>query len=250
MSLRLESLHPWFQPRIVAVVVGATAVVWTTSILVGGYKAVHAPPPADPPRIDVSANATRNVAPDRVEWTLTVKTHGDTEDEANSGLHDATVAAHDYLVAQGVKEDELVVKTATVTKGDSVISTISSDGSDDNQVTTTQDTGYDGTQELTIATTDVARVMKVFRAAALADDMRNLDVSEPQCTAKNVDALEQEALGEARTAAHQRAENAVRELGGGKLGKLVNASIGSVDSSGDCSGIVVTANASATYLLD
>jgi uncharacterized protein YggE len=240
MSLRPDSRYPWFEPRIVAVVVIAAAAVWSTSIFVGGWKATHASAETAAPQISVDAQATRRLVPDRVTWKITSHSRADTRDEATSQLHTATTAVRAYLVAQGVPEVDLSVKEMTV------------DGNDRSEGEAAH---FDATQDIEIASTDIARNLRLHARATAGDDERDAavddaDIGEPTCTATNSDVFERDLLDDAQASVRARAERAVRHYGGAHLGRLVRADFGRVDVSTACNEIVLTATATATYELD
>jgi uncharacterized protein YggE len=240
MSLRQES-YVWFEPRTVVVAIIATAAVWSTSIVVGGWRSTHA---SDTPHtLAVSGQASHRVTPDRATWTVTVHGRSDDRDSAVQQQREAIAAARTYLLAQGITDAELNIKPSVLVHDDSVVT----GGGDQPQEVSSS---YDSKQEIEIASPDIARVMRVYHEAQLSDDLADADVAEPICAIPNRAALEQQLLGEARRDARAKAESAVHDFGGGHLGRLVEADLGNVDSDDGCAAGDLTATASATYELE
>ncbi len=244
MSLRQES-YPWFQPRLIGIVVISAAAVTSTAIVVGGWKATHAP---DQPThtMDVSAEATRHVTPDTLTWTITAHGHAKTGDDATRDLHQAIARARSFLGTHGFADAEITVKPMTLQHDDPT-------PADDEQVAT-DDASFDASQELDVTTKDVARGVKTYRDAVVEErDLIGAEVEEPSCTVSGADKLEQELLAEARHKVRSQAETALADYGG-KLGRVVDAQVGTFDAgmSGvdGCSGGDATANASATFELE
>jgi hypothetical protein len=77
-----------------------------------------------------------------------------------------------------------------------------------------------------------------------------VDVGAPACSLATAGALGQSLLDEVRANVRARAERAVEQYGGGRLGKLASAVIGSVDVGTSCATFGLTATATATYDLE
>ena len=214
MSLRPETRPSGFELRAFVVVVVAVSSVAATWIVATASRT----PPAEPERatIEVNAAATHRVSPDLATWTLTA--HG----------KDAVATAKKLLAAHGIADADVVVKPGT--------SMVDEDSTD--------------TQDLDITTTDVARLVRAYRAAT-ADGLTDVEVGEPDCTLADSEPGEQAALVEAQQRVHARAEAAARAYGA-KLGRVTAASVGDVDTdnASACDDIVMTATANATYELE
>jgi hypothetical protein len=241
MSLRPESRPLWFEPRVVAVAIVATAVVWSISIVVAGWKAVEAPGAA-PRTLDVEATATRPAIPDRVTWSIVVRGHGVNRDAALQDLSDTTTSVLGYLADHDITDNEISLKIIDTTREDTAAS--SDDGVPDV-------TRVELSREIAVVSTDVTRVTEVARDAPYADALVDADVGEPACSLSYVDALAQVVLDDARASVRVRAERAIEQYGGAHLGRLASAKVGSVDTGGtDCASFEVSATASATYELE
>jgi hypothetical protein len=250
MSLRQESRFPWFQARGLGVVAIAVAIVWSTSIVVSGWKAIHlgepiatetsTPGPA-PAAIEVQGSAERHFRPQHETWTITV--HGRDTDRAGSiaKLRDNVRTVRTFLLAHELRASEIAVDPASVDRD-----TLVTDTSDTSQT----DSDLDATQVITITTDDVARGLRAYAEATTADDLDDADLTQPGCTVDHIDAIDQQLLAEARTDAHAKARAAVSQYGGAGVSRLANAAIGTANATSDCNDIVVTATANATYQLD
>lgn len=243
MSLRQESSVPWFQPRLIGIVVISTAAVASTAIVVGGWKTVHAPPQA-PHILNVAGEAKQHVTPDHLTWTVTLHGRDYDRDAAISALHEAVEKTTTYLTSHGVKEAELAIHVSSV---EDPTPQTNSDGEQ------TDPGQYDASQQIVITSTDVARALEAFRDAQVAEDMTGADQEEPTCTFAGADALEKKLVVQARHDVRAKAEAALADYGG-HLGKLIDADPGSFDASMNdvdgCLGGDATATARATYEIE
>ncbi len=247
-SLRQESRFPWFEPRLIAVVVISSAAVWATSIVVGGWKATHGgvPEAPTPKTIEVSAEATAHATPDHMTWTITVHGRADDKSSALAKLRANLDSVHELLTTNGITDSELSFKSVSTDQQNSDVTNKDSEG---NETTESVPGEYDSSQDIDVSLTDFKRGRAAQQALSLADDMEDVDVGEVTCTAKNIEEIEQQVLGQARANVRAHALQAVKEYGA-HLGKLDTATIGSSDIGTDCSDITVTAEATASYELE
>lgn len=246
-SLRQETRYPWMDPRLLAVVVVSSAAVIATYLVVGGWKSSHATPKEAPKTIDVQAQASAHTKPDHLTMTITV--HGRSADDQNSALdalHTNLTTVHEFLNAHGMADAELTFGQASSERTTEDVQTKDSDGND---TTTSEPSDWVASQDINISLTDIKRGLALHEAAAIQGDWNDVDVGDTSCTAANTDALEKQVLFQARQNVRTQALQAVDQYGG-SLGKLVTAQIGNVSTSTDCSDVVVTASATASYELE
>ncbi len=245
MSLRQESSFPWFQPRLFGVIVISGAAVASTAIVVGGWKATHASPET-PHTLNVVGEAKQHVTPDKLTWTVTAHGREPDRDTALSDLHEAVDKVHTYLTSHGIKEAELAFKPVSVDQQTS--DTTNSDGE-----TSSEPGDFDASQQLVITSTDVARALKAYRDAQLADELTGADQEEPECTVTGIAALEKQLTTQARHDARAKAEATLADYGA-HLGKLVEAEVAGFDSGTSgvdgCAGADATATAHAVFEID
>src|SRR5207244_2915366 len=88
---------------------------------------------------------------------------------------------------------------------------------------------WDATQDIDVSLGELKRSAAAHDAAAIADALVDVEVSELTCSATVADSVSEALIGEARKNARTRANTALAQFGGAKLGPLVNASIGSFE---------------------
>jgi hypothetical protein len=244
MSLRQESSYPWFQPRLIGVVVISTAAVASTAIVVGGWKATHAAPQT-PHTINIAADAKQHVTPDHLTWTVTVHAKSYDRDSAITDLRESVDKARTYLTSHGVQEAELAIKPSSVEEPTKDSST------DDETATTTGE--FDASQQLVITSADVGRALKAYRDTQTAEDLVGADQEEPTCTVAGIDALQTKLESQARHNVRAKAAATAGDYGA-HLGKLVETDGGSFDAGttgvDGCTGADATATAHATFELE
>ncbi|MGE5184659.1 MAG: SIMPL domain-containing protein [Acidobacteriota bacterium] len=223
----------------------SSAAVASTAIVVGGWKATHASPET-PHTLSVVGEARQHVTPDKLTWTITVHGREPDRDTAVSDLHDAVDKVHTYLTSHGLKEAELAFKPASVDQDTN--DTTNSDGD-----TTSEPGDFDASQEIDVTSTDVARALKAYRDAQLAEDMTGTDQEEPDCTVSGIASLEKQLTTAARHDARAKAEATLADYGA-HVGKLVEADAAGFDSGttgvDGCAGADATATAHAVFEID
>jgi uncharacterized protein YggE len=239
MSLRQESRYPWFEPRLVTPVVIAIAVVWSTFLVTGAWKTNH-DTPKETHTIDVSGSATRHLQPDKLTWTITVHATGDTTESATMALRSNVSALHDYLLAHNIQDSEITYKQE-------VNETDSTQNGDEG---VPQVTSISASQEVEVDPSNIGRGLEAQRAASATAELSDVQIGEAECTSKQTDALRDQLLLEARANVYANARITMGQFHGGELGRVVNANPGSVDVGADCTDIVMTATAGATYEIE
>ena len=241
MSLRQESRYAWLEPRLIAPIVIATAVVWSTSLVTKAWRSSPETPRL-PQTMEISGNAVRHFQPDKLAWSVTVHGSGDTEEAARSALRSNLAALHDYLVAHEIEESELSYEQPAIDT--------STQSSDNTESGTPEVSTIAATQEVDIAPRDISRGLRAQHAVAATDELAELDVGDANCTSRPADAIKDQLLVEARANVYATAMMTLGQYHGGELGRVLNASQGSVDVGSDCADIVVTATAAATYEIE
>ncbi len=245
MSLRQESGVPWFQPRLFGIIAISTAAVASTAIVVGGWKATHAPPAA-PRLLTVTGEAKQHVTPDHLTWTVTVHAKSYDRDSALSDLHDAVDKVHTYLTAHGLNDAELQFKPVSVDQTSN--ETTNSDGE-----TTTDPGEMDASLAIVIASADVKRALAAYRGAQLAEELTGTDQEEPTCTVAGIDDVEKLLTARARHDARAKADATLADYGA-HVGKLIEADVAGFDTGTSgvdgCLGADATATARAVFEIE
>jgi hypothetical protein len=248
MSLRQE-VYQYFAHRTMAVVVVSGAVITSTALVVGGWKAVHAAgaPPAAPRSLEVTEQATRHLTPNHVTWTITLHGHADDKDGAIAAVRESGEGAHGWLTAHGIKDSERAFAQASAAVDESTVTRHNQDGT---EYTEDVSTGFDSSLVITVESGDIPRILEASHVAGIAEELQGAEAEDPACTAPDSDKLERPLLAEARGGAHAKAKAALEDYGGAKLGKLLTADVGSFQVSSSCTDVVATANATASYEIE
>jgi hypothetical protein len=248
MSLRQE-VRQFFAHRTMAVVIASGAVITSTALVVGGWKATHAPEGASAARrtLDVTGYASRHLTPNHATWTITLHGHADDKDGAIAAARESGEGVHAWLTAHGFTENELAFALASATLDESTVTRHTSDGTAYEQ---DQSTGFDASLAITVETTDIARILQASHAAGIAEELQGAEAAEPACTAADSDKLEQALLADARQGAHAKARAALQDYGGVKLGKLLTANVGTFEVSSTCTDVVASATTSGSYEIE
>jgi hypothetical protein len=262
MSLRQESLYPWSGLRFLTSIVISTAFVWSTYIVVGGVwghrtqtegLSLPAPEaknaidswafaavPADQPRTTLfQGTASRHFRADAMTFTMSVTGKATTETGAAHAARTQTRKVHDFLLAHGITENEIVFDAAQTEQN--VVG--------DDTVSPKVLPEYDSTQQVTITVADVERGQRAHNAAVISEDLAGVDVAAASCSTHATDDIQDQLLAEARDNLVTNAKLAMKQLGG-ELGTLQTADpAATVDVGTDCADIVATVSASATYVV-
>jgi uncharacterized protein YggE len=232
-----------FDRRTVAITIISLAAVMSAYLVTDAWKTVHRGEPPGPKTIDVPGQATRHLTPDEVSFIVTVHGRGADQAQATSKLRAHVAAVQASLHAHGIADAEL--DSTSVSASDTSDTTYDDSG---NPIAPAAD-AWDATQEIDVVLKDIKRGVAAHQAIANVDAVDDADVTEATCSANVLDPTKDALLREARQNVRKQAMAALQQYGGGKLGRLVSASIGSIDVGSDCSDIVLTASAEASYEL-
>ncbi|HEX5062910.1 MAG TPA: SIMPL domain-containing protein [Kofleriaceae bacterium] len=255
MGLVRESDAPvrreWFSARLFTVVIGAVAVIWVATVVVGGWKASHRRVVADRTIVAVAV-AHRQITPDTIEWGLKLTTHGTDRMAALRELRAASEATRAYLTSHEIKAAEMTIYPAETEEDIQTITHHRADGSEDSEDVPH---GFNATQRIAMHSGDIARFLRAFRAATLAAELGTAEIEEPTCTLSRLDDIQNELAVAVRRAVRAKAEADVAAMGGARLGKLLNSdgesfNVGSTSLPACEQGTDASSTLHATYLLD
>jgi hypothetical protein len=210
-----------------AIIAASVACVSSTALVVDGYKTTHKPirSALEAPRtISATGTASRHVDPDQVRWELTVSVHGADERAARRNAMAVAEKTRAFLVAHDVRAHEITALPVEVEGATRTIVHHTADGSEEQDDVPN---GFDGTQKLSVASTDIARILAAFRIATSSPELDSVDVEEPACSFSRIMSLEPQLLPQARLAVRQRAEATIKAVGGAHLGRLLAVDAGS-----------------------
>lgn len=215
-----------------AIIAASVACVASTALVVDGYKTTHKPLRTildAPNTITASGRASRHIVPDRVRWELTVSVHGTDQREVRRSAMAVAEKARAFLVAHDVRANEIMLLPAAVEQATRSVVHHTADGSEEEDDVPN---GFDGTQTLSVTSTDVGRIVAAFRSATASPELDSVDIAEPACTVSRLASVERELLPEARIAVRQRLDGTLKGVGGAQLGRLVSIDTGSFGAPG------------------
>lgn len=249
MSLRQE-VYQYFAHRTMAVVVISGAFVASTALVVRGWKATsgHEIPEAATARtLEATGTASAPLHPDHVTWKVTIHGHGDDKDSAIAAVRSSASDARDWLLAHGIATSELAAEGASATTDESTVTRHNADGTEYQEDTAP---GWEATQVITVASAEIPHVLAAAKTAALDEAFLGAEVEEPSCTQTGADKLETSLVTAARQNARAKLEAALKDLDGGRIGKMVTANIGAFEAGTACTDATATATASVTYEIE
>jgi hypothetical protein len=216
-----------FDWRPFAIMAASVACVASTALVVDGYKATHKPLRTildAPHTITARGSATRHVVPDRVHWEMTVSVHGADAREARRRAIGLAEKARAFLIDHDVRANEITLQPTAVEEATRRVVHHRSDGSEEQDDVPN---GFDGTQTLSVASTDISRIFGAFHLATSSLELDGVEMEHPSCTYSGLAAIEDQLLPDARLAVRQRAEATVKTVGRSRLGRLVAIEPGS-----------------------
>ena len=209
---------PW-----AAIAIGA-AMVASTAVGISGWERVRTRPKGR--MIDVTGSAKKRIVSDSIEWTATIETKNMDRTGGAKALAAHVKTALDYLSEQGVKKDEIRVRAADV---DEVRET-EYIGTGDKRIEKTVFKGYKTSQEITVGSSDVARVERISREITqLLERGVPVSSSEPAYFYSKLGELKIEMLAAAARDARVRANSILAETHGGRIARLRSADMGVIN---------------------
>ena len=205
--------HSYVAHRTFAVVVVASAAVWSVHTAVAGWTTIHARDhdPLPVHTVEAVGVASEHAMPTRIAWAITVEIHDKSRIAAERELRDRALQTHDFLTGHGVHEDEIQIDAASVEQD----TPVELNGGIGEYKAPPGD--WTATQRFQVISADIRRQLEAYRVAALG--LPTLQFESPGClTAAASDALQDLA----RRRAREQAKTTVAELGG-TLGDLVQA---------------------------
>lgn len=207
----------------------ALGMIVATQIAFSAWERVRGPRPVDR-SIQVTGSAKRRIQSDHVEWGATVVTEDKDRTAAYRMLHTQMEAAIANLKAQGLKDDEIRVGSATFQELHET--EVITKGTGPKAVVTTRDimVGWRTTQSVTVSSSNVTLVEKVSReVTSLLEQGITITSESPAYFYTKLGELKIEMLAAASKDARTRAENMIKSAGGAGLGKLRAADMGVIN---------------------
>ena len=215
--------------RFLGAVAVAVGLVWSTNIAAGTWRTVRAP---DKHSIRITGSARKRIVSDLIQWQAIIEARADDRAAAYRTLREGRDKAVAFLVAQGVKPDEIQPQSTTSEElfekviEDKVLPGTTVAVRSETKVSK----GFRTRVAIVVNSTDVARVEKASREiTSLLEQGVVVNSESPAYFYTRLGDLKVEMLAAAAKDARTRAENILRSAGNAAVGKLVVADMGIIN---------------------
>ncbi len=215
--------------RFVGAVALAIGLVWSTSIAAGTWRTVRAP---EKHSIRITGSARKRIVSDLISWQAVIEARAEDRAAAYRTLREGRDKAVAFLVAQGIKAEEIQPQSATSEElfekviEDKVLPGTTVAVRSETKVSK----GFRTRVAIVVNSTDVARVEKASREiTSLLEQGVVVNSEAPAYFYTRLGDLKVEMLAAAAKDARTRAENILRSAGNAAVGKLVVADMGIIN---------------------
>ena len=229
-----NSSHPAASRRIDLRPLGAIALaigmVLSTAIAARSWFEVRFRP--EKHNIRITGSAKKRIVSDLIQWEARIEARADNRTAAYKNVSVGRDMAVAFLVAQGIKADEIQPQSATTEEVfEKVVEDKVLPGSNVPVRTETQvSKGFRAREVILVKSTDVARVEKASREiTSLLEQGVTVNSESPDYFYTKLGDLKVEMLAAAARDARTRAENILRSAGNASIGKLVVADMGIIN---------------------
>jgi len=216
--------------RPVGAVTLAIGMVWSTSIAARTWREVRGS--HEKHSIRVTGSAKKRIVSDLIQWEAEIEARAPERTAAYQMLRDERDKAVAFLVAQGIKADEIQPQSATFEEvfekviEDKVLPGTSVAVRSETKVSK----GFMTRECIMVRSSDVARVEKASREiTSLLEQGVAVNSREPKYFFTPLGELKVEMLAEAAKDARARAENILHSAGNARIGKLIVADMGIIN---------------------
>jgi hypothetical protein len=216
--------------RPIGIVALAAAMVWATAIASGTWREVRKGP--DKHTIRITGSARKRIVSDLIQWEATIEGRADDRTAAYRMAREGREKAVAFLLAQGLKPEEIKPQSATVQEvfekvvEDKVLPGTTVAVRSEKQVSK----GFVAREAIFVRSTDVARIEKASREiTSLLDEGIVVNSDCPRYFYTHLGELKLEMLAQAAKDARDRAENILHSAGNAAVGKLVVADMGIIN---------------------
>lgn len=216
--------------RFIGIAALAIAIVWSTSIAAGTWRDVRKRPERS--NIKITGSAKKRIVSDLIQWSAVVEGRAPERTEAYRALREGRDKAVAFLLAQGIKAEEIQPQSATVQEMfETVVEESVRPGTNTPvRKETKVSKGFQARESVAVRSTDVARVEKASREiTSLIEEGVSVNSVSPRYFYTRLGELKLEMLAAAATDARARAENILRSAGNAAIGKLVVADMGIIN---------------------
>lgn len=218
-----------FDLRPLGIVAVAIAIVWATSISANTWRAVRSP---EKHSIRVTGSAKKRIVSDLIEWEAVIEARAPERTAAYQALREGREKAVAFLVAQGIKPDEIKPQKTTFQEvfetvvTEKVVPGITVPVRTETKVSK----GFLTREVIEVRSTDMARIEKASREiTSLLEEGVSVNSCDPRYFYTRLSELKLEMLAAAAKDARTRAENILRSAGNVAIGKLIEADMGIIN---------------------
>ena len=215
--------------RFLGAIALAAGLVWSTSIAAGTWRTVRAP---EKHSIRITGSARKRIVSDLIQWQAVVEARADDRAGAYRTLREGRDKAVAFLVAQGIKAEEIQPQSATAEEvfekviEDKVLPGTTVAVRSETRVSK----GFRTRTAIVVRSTDVARVAQAAREiTSLLEQGVVVNSESPAYFYTRLGDLKVEMLAAAAKDARTRAENILHSAGNAAVGKLVVADMGIIN---------------------
>jgi len=216
--------------RFIGAVALAIGMVWSTAIAARTWHDVRFRP--EKHNIRITGSAKKRIVADLIEWQAVIEARAEDRATSYRTLREGRDKAVAFLIAQGIKPDEIQPQSATSSE---LIETVIEDkvlpGTTVPVRTETKvSKGFRTREAIIVRSTDVARIGKASREiTSLIEQGVTLHSEPPDYFYTKLGDLKVEMLAAAAKDARTRAENILRSAGNAAVGKLIVADMGVIN---------------------
>jgi hypothetical protein len=215
--------------RPLGIVAVAIAIVWATSIAANTWRAVRSP---DKHSIRVTGSAKKRIVSDLIQWEAVIEARAPERTAAYQALREGREKAVAFLVAQGIRQEEIQVQSTTFREvfenvvEDKVLPGTTVAVRSEKKVSK----GFSIRGAVMVRSTDVMRIEKASREiTSLLEEGVSVNSEAPRYYYTRLGELKVEMLAAAAKDARSRAENILRSAGNAGIGKLIEADMGIIN---------------------
>ena len=215
--------------RFLGAVALAIGMVWSTAIAARTWRDVRLP---EKHTIRITGSAKKRIVSDLIQWEAVIEARAPERTAAYRTLTEERDKAVAFLVAQGIKADEIQPQSTTFEEvfekviEDKVLPGTTVAVRNETKVSK----GFLTRQTIAVRSTDVARVEKASREiTTLLEQGVSVNSESPAYFYTRLGDLKIEMLAAAAKDARTRAENILRSAGNATIGKLIVADMGVIN---------------------
>ena len=216
--------------RFIGAVALAIGMVWSTAIAARTWHDVRFRP--DKHNIRITGSAKKRIVSDLIQWEAVIEARAEDRTAAYRTLREGRDKAVAFLVAQGIKPDEIQPQSTT---SEEILEKVIEDkvlpGTTVAVHTETKvSKGFRTRESIVVRSTDVVRVEKASREiTSLLEQGVVVNSVAPSYFYTRLGDLKVEMLAAAAKDARTRAENILRSAGNAAVGKLIVADMGIIN---------------------